>query len=282
MQFPSVQTKAGVLMPQLIYGTAWKKERTAELVERAVQLGFRGIDTACQPKHYQEDGVGLALSRLARQGFSREELFIQTKFTPLAGQDPERLPYAKDAALEQQVAQSFARSQENLGTTYVDSLVLHSPLDSMTDLLKVWTALEQIHEQGGARQLGISNCYDLVRLQALYEKARIKPMVVQNRFYRESDYDRGLRAWCRTVGIHYQSFWTLTANPHLLAHPSLKAIAQEYARTEPQILFRYLTQSGLIPLTGTTSEKHMAEDLAIFSFELAAPAIRVLDDIVAP
>ena len=58
-------------MPALIYGTAWKKERTAELVMAAVKAGFRGIDTACQPKHYHEAGVGEALIALKKEGFER-------------------------------------------------------------------------------------------------------------------------------------------------------------------------------------------------------------------
>ena len=53
MAATTVTTNAGVQMPRLIYGTAWKKEATTELVIRAVLNGFRGIDTACQPKHYR-------------------------------------------------------------------------------------------------------------------------------------------------------------------------------------------------------------------------------------
>jgi len=103
-------TSAGVEMPKIIYGTAWKKERTTELVIQAVQAGFRGIDTACQPKHYAEERVGEALMPLKKEGVKREDLYIQTKFTPLAGQDPNNIPYDKNASLETQVADSFTRS----------------------------------------------------------------------------------------------------------------------------------------------------------------------------
>ena len=71
-------TAAGVKMPWIIYGTAWKKERTADLVVKAVQAGFKGIDTACQPKHYDEQLVGEALQRLKGNGIKRETLFVQT------------------------------------------------------------------------------------------------------------------------------------------------------------------------------------------------------------
>ncbi len=256
-------------MPRLIYGTAWKERRTTELVVRAVRAGFAGIDTACQPKHYNEAGVGAALSELALQGVERKSLFLQTKFTPLSGHDPKRIPYDRTSPLEQQVAQSFAASQRNLGTEYVDSLVLHSPLSDFADLLTVWRAMEAIAQSGGARQLGISNCYDTRLLQRLHAAAAVKPAVVQNRFYSDSGFDRELRAFCREQGIVYQSFWSLTANPHILRHPSVLAMSQELRRTPAQVWFRFLTQIGIVPLTGTSSQEHMDQDLAIFEFELS-------------
>ena len=72
--------------PAIVYGTAWKKGKTEELVFEAVQAGFRGIDTACQPKHYFEAGTGAAIARLAKAGVAREDLFLQTKYTPFRGQ----------------------------------------------------------------------------------------------------------------------------------------------------------------------------------------------------
>lgn len=255
-------------MPPLMYGTAWKQERTADLVEMAIMSGFRGIDTACQPKHYHEAGVGEALQRLYARGIMREELFIQTKFTPLAGQDPARIPYDPAQPLAIQVAQSFEASQRNLQSEYVDSLVLHSPLFPYSHLAQVWGAMEEIFRSGGARQIGISNCYDLELLKRLYDDAQIKPAVVQNRFYAESGYDIELRQWCDEVGIRYQSFWSLTANPHILNSREFFAITQEYDKTEAQILYRYLVHVGITPLIGSTSQHHINEDLDIFSFEL--------------
>ena len=102
-------------MPPIVYGTAWKKERTAELVLAAVRAGFRGIDTACQPKHYHEAGVGDALVQLQAEGVERDSLWIQTKFTPLAGQDPANCPYEKFTSLENQVAESVARRPKGDG-----------------------------------------------------------------------------------------------------------------------------------------------------------------------
>lgn len=277
---PTRITNQNVKMPTLIYGTAWKKERTADLVEMAVLSGFRGIDTACQPKHYHEAGVGDALECLSIQGIGREELFVQSKFTPLAGQDPQRIPYDPSQPLAMQVAQSFESSQRNLRTEYLDSLVLHSPLFPYSHLSQVWGAMEHIYHCGGARQLGISNCYDLELLKRLYRDAEVKPSVVQNRFYDQSGYDTELRAWCDETGIIYQSFWSLTANPHILTSREFFALTQEYNKTEAQILYRYLNHVGIVPLIGSTSQQHIREDLDIFSFELKANEIAAISSLL--
>ena len=96
--------------------------------------------------------------------------------------------------------QSFAASLRNLQTDYLDCLVLHSPLARAAQTLQVWRAMESLVAGGGVRQLGISNCYDLEQLQALHDSARVKPSVVQNRLYAETDYDREIRAFCRDTG----------------------------------------------------------------------------------
>jgi diketogulonate reductase-like aldo/keto reductase len=262
-------TSAGVKMPRIIYGTAWKKDRTADLVVKAIQAGFRGIDTACQPMHYNEPLVGTALKRLKNHGIEREALFLQTKFTPLSSQDPRQVPYNKNAPVELQIAQSFETSKNNLQTEYVDSLVLHSPMAPHALLMKAWNAMEKIQKTGGVLQLGISNCYDTDVIRSLYADADVKPAVVQNRFYQETGYDANLRHWCSDHGVIYQSFWTLTANPHIIASNTIRTIAQKYKKTEAQVFFRYLSLSGIVPLTGTTSEQHMREDLGIFDFELS-------------
>src|SRR5689334_19033521 len=131
----------------LVYGTAWKEERTEACVRAALAAGFRAIDTANQRKHYHEAGGGDAL---AAAGIPRGDLWLQTKFTYQRGQD-HRLPYDPRAALADQVAQSFARSLEHLKTTYVDSYVLHGPWGdgwSAQDR-EVWAAMEALHASGG-------------------------------------------------------------------------------------------------------------------------------------
>lgn len=177
-------------IPAVFYGTAWKKEKTAELVELALRAGFRAIDTACQPKHYNEPAVG---EGIVRSKVPREELFLQTKYTPFNGQDPNNVPYNPKDPLEAQVQASLEVSLKNLRTNYLDSLVLHSPLNSLEKTMQVWRKFEEFVEGGRVRYLGISNCYDPSFFKKLYDAAKVKPLFLQNRFYADSGYDRELR-----------------------------------------------------------------------------------------
>jgi len=258
----------GARLP-FLYGTAWKKDLTDDFVVEAVRLGFRGIDTACQPKHYREDLVGVALARLAKEGVPREQLWVQTKFTPLRGQDPNNVPYDARAPLRTQVEQSISKSLENLQTHRIDSLLLHSPLPTLEETLEVWEVFERAVDAGTVGQLGIANCYDTNSFMELYSRARVKPRVLQNRFYQQSGYDEELRALCLDLGITYQTFWTLTANPQILRAVAVKRAASRLKATPEQVLFRWLIQSGYQPLTGTTSSEHMQQDLEVTNLKLS-------------
>jgi len=265
-------------MPPLMYGTAWKKERTEDLVLAALNEGFRGIDTACQPKHYFEPGVGAALRRAFDEGLvKREQIFLQTKYTPIRGQDPKNVPYDQSKGLDEQVQESFKVSLSNLGTSYVDSLVMHSPMSTHSDTMTVWREFEKLHGEGLAKQLGMSNQYDFEGFKALYEDAKVKPSVLQNRFYADSGYDIALREFCLQNGIKYQSFWTLTGNPQLLKSSPIKQAAKSLGKTPEQVMFAFCISQGITPLTGTTDTNHMKQDLeAASSLQLSEEQIQAI------
>jgi diketogulonate reductase-like aldo/keto reductase len=260
----------GVPVPAFIYGTAWKEAQTEGLVRRALEAGFRGIDTANQRRHYVEVAVGDALAEATRESqLARADLFLQTKFTDAAGQD-RRIPY--DPALDpaSQVRQSFESSLEHLRTEYVDSYVLHGPSArrglTHTDW-SVWRAMEDLQRAQKTRLIGVSNV-SLDQLVALERDAAIKPAFVQNRCYASTGWDREVRAFCNKSGIVYQGFSLLTANARALEAPAVKRIAQRTGRSPAQVVLRFALQVGMLPLTGTSSSKHMKEDLACFEFEL--------------
>ena len=113
-------TSAGVKMPWLIYGTAWKKERTADLVVKAIQAGFRGIDTACQPKHYDEPLVGSGLQRLKDSGVEREALFPKGDYV-----SPRLGSLLQEQYLQPLFCQQGPRSQSPHSRSNDDDIIPH-------------------------------------------------------------------------------------------------------------------------------------------------------------
>ncbi len=268
----------GVRVPRFFYGTAWKEDDTTRLTTLALHQGFRGIDTANQRRHYHEAGVGQAIADSVKSGLVvREDLFLQTKFTFQRGQD-QRLPYDPDASISQQVEQSFASSLKHLGTETIDSYLLHGPTQRIGLAQADWEArqaMEAIHASGRVPMLGISNV-SLEQLQALCRQARVRPRFVQNRCYAAMGWDRRVREFCATHDVIYQGFSLLTANRDVMSSSELARIAQKHGRITSQIVFRFVLEIGIIPLTGTTNAEHMQKDLEVFSFQLEPEEIRRL------
>jgi diketogulonate reductase-like aldo/keto reductase len=278
------RTVQGVSVPAFMYGTAWKEERTEELVLLALAAGFRSIDTANQRRHYVEAGVGNAVAEFAkRTGVARADLFLQTKFTYAAGQD-QRIPYDPSLDAAAQVRQSFESSIEHLRTTYVDSYVLHGPSSrrglAPTDLT-VWRAMEELHHGEKARLLGVSNV-SLEQLVTLEHEAAVKPAFVQNRCFASTGWDRDVRAFCNEHSMVYQGFSLLTANARELGSPAVRHIADRLGRTPAQVVFRFALQVGMLPLTGTSSANHMKEDLGSLGFELTDADLLAIEQVGAP
>ena len=269
-----------VPVPSFMYGTAWKKEATTQLVQLAVATGFTAIDTANQLIHYQEALVGEALLALVQQGVTRDRLFLQTKFTPTNGQD-HRTPYDASANLTTQVTQSFDSSLVHLHTDYLDSYVLHGPYQRQglgASDWEVWAAIEGLYRSGKTKMIGISNV-TAEQLTQLCARAAVKPMMVQNRCYAALGWDKEVREICRTHAIIYQGFSLLTANREVVADPGIRAIAQRLGTGLAQVVFRFAMQVGMLPLTGTTNPQHMKEDLQAEQLALTAEDMQVIETI---
>src|ERR1700739_4064337 len=128
--------------------------------------------------------------------------------------------------------------------------------------------------------IGISNV-NTWQLAALIEKAKVKPMVVQNRCFANRGWDRDVRRICAQSEIMYQGFSLLTANPYVLHHPEVITIANRLHVDTPQVIFRFAMQAGMVPLTGTTSLEHMKEDLEIYDIELTPEQVKLIESIEA-
>jgi diketogulonate reductase-like aldo/keto reductase len=272
---------SSAVIPTFIYGTAWKEERTAALTELALRAGFRAIDTANQRKHYFEAGVGEALAAAYRAGVvTREDLFLQTKFTYQRGQD-HRLPYDPEAKLAVQVAQSLASSLEHLGTDYVDSFVLHGPSSNdewTADDREVWEAMGNERDAGRTRLLGVSNV-TLEHLEQMIATGAELPAFVQNRCFARLGWDREVRAFCDAHKIIYQGFSLLTANREVVGHPPFIQMAAKLSATPAQVIFAFARQIGMVPMTGTSSAEHMKQDLDSFEVKLPEDLVSAIESI---
>ncbi len=271
MEIGETRRVRGVTVPSIMYGTAWKEERTQALTSEAIACGFRAIDTANQRRHYVEAGVGAAIRAAIASGIvTRDELFLQTKFTYQRGQD-HRLPYDPDADLASQVRQSVDSSLEHLGVTRIDSYILHSPSRAYglgeADW-QTWRAMEDGVRAGLLGLLGVSNI-SFEQLATLIDGVNIAPAFVQNRCFARNRWDADVRALCQGHDIVYQGFSLLTANRQALSSPRVSAIARRHGKTVAQVVFRFAVDLEMLPLTGTTDSLHMREDLDIFDFALS-------------
>jgi len=270
MQAAKTSHVRSVAVPLIMYGTAWKEDRTQALALEAIATGFRAFDTANQRKHYVEEEVGAAVRAAIASGtVTREDVFLQTKFTYQHGQDY-RLPYNPDCDLTTQVRQSITSSLEHLDVTRIDSYILHGPSRSSglghADW-ETWRAMEDAVDEGLVGLLGISNV-SVDQLDALLGGARIRPVFVQNRCLARASWDAEVRALCQTQNVIYQAFSLLSGNRQVLLKPRVTEIARHHNKTVPQVVFRFSIQLVMLPITGTTDGVHMRHNLDIFDFTL--------------
>jgi len=196
-------------------------------------------------------------------------LFTTYRYTALGGQDPKQpLPYDPSDDIATQVETSVKGSLTRLGTSYIDSLLLHSPLDKLSHTITAWKVLIRLQDEGILKTIGISNTYSVEILETLERKTGRRVQVVQNRWHEGNRWDRDVCSYCRKNGIQYQSFWTLSGSPNLLAHPGLGEIARIKGCTPAQALFKLAQLHGITPLSGTTNEQHMKEDVAVENIDL--------------
>jgi len=277
----SMPTEPPLPVPDFLYGTAWKEDRTPALTELALRMGFRGIDTANQRRHYFEAGVGQGMAAAYRTGLvARNDLFLQTKFTYQPGQG-HRLPYDPAASLSVQVAQSMASSLDHLASDHVDSYVLHGPASNhdWTDAdAEAWEAMRKERDTGRTRLLGVSN----VSLRHLRQMAAARaelPAFVQNRCYARLGWDRAMRLFCRQHKIIYQGFSLLTANQEVLNHPLIASLAASANATPAQVVFSFARAVGILPLTGTSNAEHMKQDLASRDIALPRESVQAIESL---
>ena len=168
-------------------------------LERLFKSYMKNMDTSAKIYSYrQSESQTLWVSLMI-------QLAICTRFTPISGQDTTQpLPYDPSSTVETQVRSSFITSLRQLRTTYLDSYILHFPLETYAKTLEAWRVLIGFQDEGRVRVIGLSNTYDPSLLTRLGEDSGRAVQVVQNRWYERNGWDREVVEWCRANGAQYQ------------------------------------------------------------------------------
>ena len=249
---PTLTLRDGTEMPVLGLGV-WQMaagRETEQAVEWALEAGYRHVDTATLYRN--EQSVGAAVRR---SGLRREEVFVTTKLLPQRGG----------------AAGELRKSLDRLGLDYVDLYLVHWPIPLLAG--RAWRQLAELHEQGLARAVGVSN----------YGRGRLKRMIggpsppaVNQVQFNPFRYRRALLEYCRENGIVFEAYSPL-ARGRGITDATVVEIAWRLDRTPAQVMLRWAIQHGAIVIPKSTREERIRENARVFDFELAGDDMRRLD-----
>jgi 2,5-diketo-D-gluconate reductase A len=215
-------------------------------VEAALRAGCRLIDTAAIYGNERAVGRGVRAS-----GVARDDVVLTTKV------------WVSDYGFEKTKA-SIARSLERLGTDYIDLMLLHQPF---SDVGGAWRALEAAVAEGTVRSIGVCN-FPVDDLEKLFAVATIRPVLdqVERHPYCQQ---KALAAFLSEHGIAGEAWYPLGhGSKELLDEPVFRDLAEKHGKTPAQVILRWHTQSGFIPIPKSTNPRHIAENFDVFDFAL--------------
>ncbi|MFX0100302.1 MAG: aldo/keto reductase [Candidatus Hodarchaeota archaeon] len=246
----------GPSIPVLGFGTysGPPKDRVIPALKIAIEAGYRLIDTAIiyQNEHF----IGKALKEI---DIPREELFITTKIW----KDAMRFNAARD---------SLEESLENLGVEYVDLALIHRPLSEFN--LETWHTLEDLHNEGLAKSIGVSN-FIIKHLDPLLEDCKIVPAINQIEIH-PFFYRRGLVEYCQKHDIIVEAYSPL-ALAKKMDDERLVSMAKKHGKTPSQVMLRWSLQHDILPIPRSQSKDHILENINVFDFELTKEDMEEMD-----
>ena len=240
-------TANGAAVPMIGFGTSQLAD-CGEIVAKAIELGYRHIDTAW--KYGTEEGVGEGIQHC---GVPRAALFVTTKVSH---------EYLRAGDFARSLEQSLTRLQ----TDYVDQLLVHWPSTDRIPLAETMGALAKAKREGKARHIGVANFNIALTRDAM----RLCPeplSTLQAEYHPYLEQTRVL-AFCREAGLIFMAYCPL-GRGRLFGEPVLADIARSRGKTIAQIALRWLVQQGdIVPIPRSANPEHMAESLRIFDFAL--------------
>jgi 2,5-diketo-D-gluconate reductase A len=249
MTIPSLTLHDGVEIPQLGFGVFQvPPEDTQQVVEQALDVGYRHIDTA--GAYRNEKGVGAAI---AASGLAREDLFVTTKL------------WNSEQGFETTLA-AFDASLGRLGFEYVDLYLIHWPVPSEDRFVDTWRAFERVHEEGRTRTIGVSN-FRVEDLERLETETEVRPTVNQIELHPRLQ-QAELRAWHADHGVITEA-WSPLAQGELLDDETIGAIAERHGRTSAQAVLRWHLQLGNVVFPKSVTPERIRENIELFDFELS-------------
>jgi 2,5-diketo-D-gluconate reductase A len=253
---PNVALHDGVEIPQLGFGVFQvPPEDTQGVVEEALAVGYRHIDTA--GAYRNEAGVGAAI---AAAGLARDEVFVTTKLWNSA--------QGYDSTLA-----AFDKSLERLGMEHVDLYLIHWPVPSEDRYLDTWRAFERIQDEGRARSIGVSN-FRVEDLERLASEAETLPTVNQIELHPRLQ-QAELRAWHADHDVATEA-WSPLAQGELLDDDTIETIAAHHERTAAQTILRWHLQLGNVVIPKSVTPERIRENIDVFDFELSEDDMAVI------
>lgn len=247
---PTIELANGASMPRLGLGT-WpmSNDEAAVAVAKAIELGYRLIDTAYNYRN--EEGVGKGLTA---SGVPREELFVTTK---LNGQW-----HGYQSAQE-----ALQASADRLGLDYVDLYLIHWPLPKQDRYVEAWKGLAKLLEDGRVRAIGLSN-FKPSHIDRLLAETGVTPDVNQIQLNPTVTRD-AVRAYNADHGIVTESWAPIGGRGNdVLAESVITEIAARYGKSPAQIVLRWHLELGLVTVPKSATPERMQANIDVFDFAL--------------
>ncbi|MBO9100218.1 MULTISPECIES: aldo/keto reductase [unclassified Rhizobium] len=252
----------GRSIPQVGLGV-WQtpNETAAPAVRAAIEAGYRHIDTAAI--YGNEEGVG---EGIRSSGVDRKDIFLTTKLW-------------NDAQGFDSTLKAFDESLKRLGTDYVDLYLIHWPAPSKDRYLDTWKAFVQLHSEGRAKSIGVSN-FAAEHLNRIIGETGVTPVLNQIELHPDFQ-QRALRETHEALGIKTQS-WSPLGQGKLLDNAVIGKIAGKYGRTPAQVIIRWHIDAGLIVIPKSVTPSRIAENFKVFDFKLDADDLKQIDTLDTP